>query len=40
MQKAHKEAHIEQDALEKAHVLENCEILVSCVHMGKKMGSK
>ena len=35
-QKPLKEAYIEQDALKEAHVPENCEILVSYVHMGVK----
>ena len=36
MQKAPEETHIEQEALEKAQVPENCEISVSYVHTGKK----
>ena len=39
IQKALKEAHIEQEAPEEAEVPENCEISVSYVHRGK-MGSK
>ena len=50
MLKAPKEAHIEQEAPEETHIKqkapeeaqvpENCEISVSYVYTGKKMGSK
>ena len=40
MQKAPEEAHIEQKAPKEAQVPENCEISVSYVYTGKKMGSK
>ena len=36
MQKAPEETHIEREALEEAHVLENCDISVSYVHIGEK----
>ena len=39
-QEAPEEAHVEQEALKEAHVPENCEISVSYVYTGKKMGSK